>query len=43
MSVSQGFVDRDTHLPIDCDLSLDVMGFKQSNTAPASSALVPPS
>lgn len=43
MNISQGFVDPVTLNPIDCDLSLDVMGFKQSNTAPASGDLVPPS
>jgi hypothetical protein len=43
MQISQGFIDPQSGNPIDCDLSLDVMGFKQSSTPPAGSDLVPPS
>ena len=43
MQISNGFVDGSGNPINSCDLSLDAMGFKQSDTAPAGSDLVPPS
>ncbi len=41
--ISNGGVENSLDPTIDGTLSLDVMGFKQSNTAPAAGTLVPPS